>query len=391
MPSRAFVTFLALVVVAVLAWFLPLRSRFGGRSASGRELLARQQARAEAEAAQTLQPTRHQPPPTVAQPDFSRLPGVAKAAPHPTNAPPASPRARLMTTLFTAEGELPKVPADVLERWLAAGRNTPAGLLAARQTGQNAGYLEKALDQFPHDPRVLVAATALSQDAPEARRDRLDRLQAAAPDNSLADYLSARDHLKEGRPDEALKDLAAAAAKPRFDDYTLDSALAAEELYLAAGFSPAEAKAYGTSSTLLPHLALLKGLGQDLAGLEERYRTAGDPASAEKVARWGMQLGERLAGPQGAWTAIGELTGLTIEKAVLQKLDPHFTGDFVQGTAADHLAQLDARRAVLQENSRLFESWMKQAGDAEITAYFDRLKVQGESAALRWMRERLGP
>lgn len=104
-----------------------------------------------------------------------------------------------------------------------------------------------------------------------------------------------------------------------------------------------------------------------------------------------MQLGERLAGPQGAWTAIGELTGLTIEKAVLQKLDPHFTGDFVQGTAADHLAQLDARRAVLQENSRLFESWMKQAGDAEITAYFDRLKVQGETVALRWMRERLGP
>lgn len=390
MPSRALVTFLALVVVAVLAWFLPMRTHFGGGRISGRELLARQQARAEAQASQTILPARHQPPPAVAQPDFSRLPGVAKPA-AATNTPPASPRARLMTSLFTAEGEVPRVPADVLERWLAAGRNNPAGLLAARQTGQNAGYLEKALDQFPHDPRVLVATTALSQDAPEVRRDRLDRLQAAAPDNSLADYLSARDHLKQGRPNEAFRDLAAAAAKPQFDDYSLDSALAAEELYLAAGFSPAEAKAYGTSSTLLPHLAHLKALGLDLAALEQQYRAAGDAASAGKAARWGLQLGERLAGPQGAWTAIGELTGITIEKAVLEKLDPQFTADFIQGTAGDHLARLEARRAVLQENSRLFESWMQQASDAEVTAYFDRLKVQGESAALRWMRERIGP
>jgi len=227
-------------------------------------------------------------------------------------------------------------------------------------------------------------------DGPEAQRERLNRFQAAAPDNSLPAYLSARDHFKNSRPEQALADLAAASAKPRFDDYMLEAILNTEELFLQAGKSPAEAKALGTTTALMPHLAQLKGLAQDMAALQGQYLAAGDPESAERLAQLGLQLGERLATGEGSTTLIGQFVGMSVERMVLKPLDPARDHDFLPGTVSDYLAQLDARKAAVRDNSQYFEEWMRGATPAEITSYFDRLKLYGETEALKWMRQRLG-
>lgn len=298
-------------------------------------------------------------------------------------------RSNLINALFTAEGEVPAVSPEFLDRWIASGRTNALDLLAARQAGQNSDFLQQALTNFPNDPRVLLA-TAQSEKSPEVQRDRLDRLKAADPENAIADYLSARNHLKEGRIEEALAELSAASGKQKFDDYSLESALAAEELYLAAGFSPAEAKAYGTFTTFLPQLSPLKGLSQELAKLQQDYLAAGNPEGAEDLARLGMQLGQRLSTSGGARFLVAELTGLAIEAQVLKSLPADGQYDFVPGGIPQYLEQMNQHRAGLKESASHFEDWMRQANDSEIMAFFDRMKLFGEADALRWMETRRG-
>lgn len=298
-------------------------------------------------------------------------------------------RSNLLDVLFSAEAEVPAVTADFLERWFASGRTNALDLLAARQAGQNSDFLRQALTNFPNDPRVLLAAGQFKE-SPEAERARLDRLKTADPENAIADYLSASNHLKEGRIEEALADLASASGKQRLDDYSLESALAAEELYLAAGFSPAESKAYGTSTTLLPQLNPLKGLAEELSQLQRNYLAAGNQEGAEDLARLGMQLGQRISSSSGARSLVAEFTGMTIEAQVLKTLPPEGQYDFVPGGIPRYLEQMNQHRAGLKESSRHFEDWMRQANDSEIMAYFDRMKMFGEAEALRWMESRRG-
>lgn len=297
-------------------------------------------------------------------------------------------RTNIFATLFDPEAEIPRIPEEVVSRWLAAGRTNAADLLAIRQVSGERKFLLQALTNFPRDPRVLMAAAALKDD-PEAIRARLDQLKQSAPDNALADYLSARDHLKHGRTEAALADLAAAAGKAGFDDYTLDGSLSAEELYLAAGFSPGEAKAFGTANTLYPHLNHLKGLAQNLAELEAQHISAGDVESAARLAEYGVQLARKLTESGGGKPLISDLTALSIVGLTLKPLPQDRRFDFLQGTPADILEQQRQTRATLTENSNYFPDFMRVAKESEVVAYFDRLKLYGEAEALRWMRYRM--
>ena len=87
---------------------------------------------------------------------------------------------------------------------------------------------------------------------------------------------------------------------------------------------------------------------------------------------------------------IGHLVGLSVERLVLKPLDPSREYDFLRGTVSDYLAQLDARKAALRDNSQYFEEWMRRASPSEITSYFDRSKLYGEAEAMKWMQQRLG-
>jgi hypothetical protein len=241
--------------------------------------------------------------------------------PHATPSAPGEGDTNWIQRLLSGEDGSYEVPPEVIQRWLESGHTNAAELLAARQAGGGVEYLRKALAEFPNDPRVLQAAAGSEKD-PAARRELLDRLKAADPGNALADYLSARSHFKAGQPEEALADMAAAGAKTRFDDYVVDAMQNAEDLYLYAGRSPAEATALGVSTVMLPHLAQLKGLAQDLAALGKEYVAAGDTASAQRLAQMGMQLGQELLEGDGSRCLINQLVGMAVENISLTPLDP---------------------------------------------------------------------
>lgn len=327
-------------------------------------------------------------PTAVAAP--SQLPHSEVAIAPAPEPPPATglDRTNIFSALFDANGEVPRIPEKVVQRWIAAGRTNAADLLAIRQVSGDQKFLLQALSNFPGDPRVLVAATALKDD-PGSARARLDQLKRSAPNNSLADYLSAQNHLKNGRPEAALADLVAAAGKTGFDDYSLDANLGAEELYLAAGFSPGEAKAFGTANTLYPHLWPLKDMAGQLAEMEGQHVAAGEVDSAARLAQYGVQLARQLTESGGGKPLIADLTAISILGLTLKPLPPDQRFDFLNGTPAEMLAQQLQLRATLTENSNYLTDWMRAAKESEVVAYFDRWKLYGEAEALRWMRYRM--
>jgi len=279
------------------------------------------------------------------------------------------------------------LPRAAIDRWLSTGRTNAEDLLAARQAGGGIEFLRLALTNFPNDPRVLFAAAAL-HDGAEARRERLDRFKAAAPDNALVDYLSARENLKNSRTEAAMVDLLAAGGKTSFQDYMRDAIQNAEDLYLQSGKTSVEAKVLAASTAFLPHLEELKGLALDLQQWQKQYLAAGDTVSAERLAQMGLQLGRQLRLGEGSGTILDQLVGISIERTILDPLDPAKSHDFLQGTIADHIAALSEQRGAMRQDIQFLNQWMVNAADTDLIGYLDRFKLYGESGAITWLRSR---
>lgn len=105
-----------------------------------------------------------------------------------------------------------------------------------------------------------------------------------------------------------MEELLAAANKPKFQDYSGDTMESLEEAYSAAGYLPVAAKAVAAFSLELPHLAELRGLGQSLGELADRYRQGGDEASAQTALQMGVDLGRQVSESTGQTTLI-DLSG----------------------------------------------------------------------------------
>lgn len=361
-----------LVVIAVLPWLLRRNISSEPKTTSPGAL---SQSQAEAGAARSPVPSPKSSLPSAGGP-------AVPAEPEPASS--NNWRQALMS-----EGDSHLLPREKIAPWLEKNRTNAESLLAARQAGGDTEYLRQALAQFPNDPRVLCSAISLKSDPPAVQRERLDRFKAAAPDNALADYLSARDHLKNAQPAEALQELAQATQKTKFQDYTLETAQAAEELYLSAGKSEAEARTLACAGVLLPQLAELKGLGRDMVELQKQYLQAGDFTSARTVTEYGLQLARQLEAGEGSRTMIGQLVGQAVESMFLKQLEASQTYDFLGGTPEQRKAQLDAQRAALRETSTRCWKYLESAPDAELSAYFERWKMFGEAGANAWLSERL--
>src|SRR5580765_4857325 len=121
----------------------------------------------------------------------------------------------------------PKQIQSYLEK---KGRSAESLLAALQLNGRNPDLLHEAVERYPNDPRVnLVAAQA--GEFRGQRRHLLDAFKQSAPDNALANYLSAHDYFKSGQTAQALQERTTAQGKPKFENYSRDSFRDAEEAY----------------------------------------------------------------------------------------------------------------------------------------------------------------
>ena len=323
--------------------------------------------------------------PTTSAPSFSAR-VKRPALPAPEVAPIAPERQATSTLPGKAEGSLAKLFKDPeralklsaaqLAEYLKLNQRNAESLLAAYRFTGDIAYLREAAQMFPSDSAVLTEFALSSGDATE-RRGAIDAMRSSDPDNALGDHLSALDHLRHGRIEEAYNDLIAAAGKTRFDDHALQVQQSTEEAYLAAGFSSTEAKAAAMLGLQRRQIEPMRDLSKQLTNLQKGYTSAGDSASAESLRQMGESLGRQMQG--SARYLIDELVGINIERQFLPKTDG--------GARQQELQQrVDAIRTL--GSSPQWQRLMEGNDTAEMSLYLDRLKLYGEASAIQWLRQR---
>ncbi len=332
-----------------------------------------------------LQANNKSPANRVIQAKGARAPRLPAPPMQVTNLPSASATEDLpRTNLYALLDKPPKLTAEQVESYLKANRRNAASLLAAYRTTGNLALLEEAMQQFPNDPQVAFWAALNKGASPGQRRLWLDAFKQSAPDNALANYLSAVDYFKVGQTDQAVQELITASDKPQFQDYSLNSVQDNEEAYLAAGYSVAEAKALAFLPTAmaLPDLRDLKQLGQDMVDLANSYRQTGDEASAQAALQMAVNLGQQAS--TGEYMIDLDL-GLKVERNALRAMDPNSPYGNDGQTVQDRLSQLTQQIAAGYELDKQADPLMQTMSDQDWISFTDRSRVFGEQAALRWL------
>jgi tetratricopeptide (TPR) repeat protein len=313
----------------------------------------------------------------------------------PVEAPAENPQpTNALARLFKNEGEQPKPSRHQVESYLTQNRRSAESLVAAFRLAGDRSLLQEAVEKHPNEPRVNFAgwsAAQMEKDAsPEERRQWLDALKRSAPDNALANYLSAQDYVKSGQTDRAVEELIAAAGKSKFQDYSADYVQNVEEAYLAAGCSEAEAKAAAAYAVVLPQLSEMRRLSESLPNLAALYRQAGDEPSAQAILQMGLDLGRRLEESAGGSLMTQDLVGLAIQRGILRALEPGAQYGNTGQTVQNELDTLTQRLQSLKALWKQAEPILQNMPDQELIRYFDRMKTFGETTALLWVMNRSG-
>jgi hypothetical protein len=317
--------------------------------------------------------------------------------PHSLRARPASSASALEVTpvpntvlarVARGDTNVFKLSTEQVQAFLAKNKTNADSLLAAFNITADPELLREAARRYPSN--VLVVSSLLAHDAaPEQRREWIDQFKRLAQANPLPNYLSALDYLHNQQPQQGLQELAEASTKGGFTDYTTDRAQGLEELYLASGYSSAEAKALSTMSVQEPALAALHDLAHVLSTMESQYAAAGDTASATAIAKLGLGLAANIseAGTKSLGT---QMLSASAERDFLRGLDPNGTYDFLQQPIDQRLAQLQTDRKAAVDESKWATDWLGSASDSQLVSYFDRMRLYGEGAALKWARTQIG-
>jgi hypothetical protein len=328
---------------------------------------------------------------------LSRREAVAKLmlrlpAPHMQAAAAAEPPADDLqfTNLYTRfKDKAPKLTAGQVEAYLKANRTNAASLLAAYRTGGDPALLKEAMEKYPNDPQVAFEAVLDKDLSPEEQRQWLNTFKQSAPDNALADYLSAFNYLKAGQTDQAVQDLTAASGKS-LNDYTLARAQADEEAYLSAGYSAAEAIRISDGWLMVSQLSQVKQLGVNLVDLAKAYSQSGDQASTQAAFQMAINLGQRYGDVSTDPMLISQLVGTAIEKIALSAMDPNSPYGNNGQTVQDQLNQIARNRAAINELVQQATPLLPTMSDLDILNYENRRRAFGEIAALQWVVSKYG-
>ena len=284
--------------------------------------------------------------------------------------------------------DLPKLTLEQVEGYLRENNRNANSLIAAFYCTQEKSLLDEAKQKFPNDPHVAFVAATQFVDSPEDHRKWLDAFKQLAPNNAMADYLSAADHFNARQTEQALADVQAALNKP-IQDFHLDFLQNNQEAYRAAGYSEVDARVITSMSLLLPELSQYKMTGVSLVDLAKSYQQAGDTASAQAALQLALNLGQRVH-DSGQDTFIQPLVGISIQRTALNAMDP-------KAAYGDDNQTVQSRIDALQQQRNYFKSLAQQKNafeprmtDQDVMNFYDRQWRFGVIPAYEWAISKYG-
>ena len=307
----------------------------------------------------------------------------------PTSAAPVAEGPTLTNLYSRFQNGVGNLASEQVEAYLKANRTNASTLLAAYRTSRNSVLLREAMEKYPKDPQVAFEAIFDTDLSSDERQQWLNIFKQVAPDNALPFYVAAQNDFTAGQTDKALEEFAAAGSKP-FIDYTAERMQGNEEAYLAAGYSPAEAKTIASQDLLLQQLGPMKQLGQSLVSLANAYAQSGDTTSAQSVLQMAMNLGQNVGGAAVNPVLISQLVGAAVQTMALTNMNPGSPYGGNGQTVQDQLNQITQNRAAIKELVNEAQSLLPTLSDQDMMTYESRRALFGEVAAIQWVVSKYG-
>ncbi len=283
-------------------------------------------------------------------------------------------------------GKVPQLNQLEVEAFLKNQGRSTANLLAASRLLNDLSYAREAAKLDPKDPAAQLEL-ALRGETPEEKSAAVTAFRAAAPDNSLGDYLAAHQAFAAGDAGAAGLALAQSLDNPLYADYTQKIVDGSEQAFLDAGYEPTAAAGAAMFTLWSPDQAqVVIAVSRNLQQLQDEFIRTADFDAAEPTVIIGLTLGQRIQ-EQGPYV-IDQLTGIAIEKKFLQQLDPLTQAGPGGQTAGERLDALDARLLEIRTLAPAFSEKFATADDATQSQYVAKLKSEGELAAMRWLLEK---
>jgi hypothetical protein len=283
------------------------------------------------------------------------------------------------------EGKVPQLTQAEVDAFLKSEGRSPRNLLAAARILKDLKYAREAAILDPKDPLPQLEL-AVRGESPEERAAAIAAFRAAAPDNSLGDYLAAHHAFASGDAGAAGEALLKSLDNPTYADYSQQVIDASTQAYLAAGYDPQAATVSAMFSFTVEHIRPMLGVSDSLKSLQEEFIRAADFDSAEPTVTIGLTLGQRIQ-DQGPYL-IDQLSGIAIERKFLNALDAETQAGPGGQTAGERLATLDAKLLEIKDLSSRFTPAFASADPSTQSQYLAKMKAEGELAAMRWLVNR---
>ena len=282
-------------------------------------------------------------------------------------------------------GKVPQLNQLEVEAFLKNRGRTSVNLLAASRLLKDLSFVREAAKQDPGDPAVQLEL-ALRGETPEEKSAALAAFRAAAPGNSLGDYLAAHQAFAAGDAAAAGTALAQSLDNPLYADFTQKIVAGSEQAFLEAGYDPSAASAAAMFSLTVDHIQPVMQVSQSLQQLQEAFIRSADFDAAEPTVVIGLTLGQRIQ-EQGPYL-IDQLAGIAIEKKFLVQLDPLTQAGPGGQTAGARSDALDARLLEIRALASSFPEKFASADAATQSEYLAKMKAEGEFAAMKWLVEK---
>jgi hypothetical protein len=279
-------------------------------------------------------------------------------------------------------GKVPKLNQLEVEAFLKNQGRSTINLLAASRLLNDLSFAREAAKLDPKDPAAQLEL-ALRGETPEEKSAAIAAFRVAAPDNSLGDYLAAHQAFAAGDAGAAGAALIQSLDNPLYTDYTQKIVAGSEQAFLDAGYEPSAAAGAAMFSLTIGQVQTVMNVSENLKQLQDEFIRSADFDAAEPTVIIGLTLGQRIQ-DQGPYL-IDQVVGIAIERKFLQQLDPLTLAGPGGQSAGERLEALDARVLEFRTLGPAFTEKFATADDATQSQYLEKMKSEGELAAMRWL------
>jgi hypothetical protein len=272
-----------------------------------------------------------------------------------------------------------------IEEFLRKRGETAMNLLAVWESTQDRRWLDRALQKFPNDPALLLAAIGTTP-PPDNTAELIDRLKLAAPDNPIPWIYTARQLFADKRVDEAMAELRTALSKPGFYTYSSERILASKQLFLDSGFDPIGAEFLAMSQQQLGYLTTAN---ITVKAMKEWAGSEGVTAENRNEAiKLSYEMGKMFSTPEASRTLLGQLVAVAMERQALTLAQSQADNPLPVNTA-NRMAELDQFRAELPKLANLTDKMVAKNDPQLFGEYLRRFRTEGEAAALKWVGQEM--